>query len=118
MAELKSYLEKGMSLDDIVAYYRKHHPDRIRTVSRVRVNDAGSHDAASIKQMRLKLGISQAVFAEGLGVSTILVSGWEQGVREPSRLARRLLDIVSRDPKGWLASISKKQPSPKVRRAS
>ncbi len=117
MTELQGYIDKGMTMDDIVAHYRKHHPDRIRTVTRVSVGEAGSHTAASIKQMRLKLEISQAVFAQGLGVSTILVSSWEQGLREPSLLARRLLDIVSRDPAGWLASLAPVQATSKSRRA-
>ena len=116
MAELKSYADKGMTIDDIVAHYRRHHPDRIHTVTKVSVNEPGEHTAASIKKLRLGLEISQAVFAQGLGVSAILVSGWEQGVREPSPLARRLLDIVSRDPAGWLASVAAK-PAAKSRRA-
>jgi DNA-binding transcriptional regulator YiaG len=114
MAELKRYADQGMTMDDIVAHYRKHHPDRIRTVSTVSVNTAGKHTKASIKRLRLGLGISQAIFAQGLGVSTVLVQGWEQGVREPSPLARRLLDIVSRDPVAWLASVT---PTGKSRRA-
>jgi DNA-binding transcriptional regulator YiaG len=105
-----------MTMDDIVAHYRKHHPDRIRTVSKVSVTAAGRHTPASIKQLRLGLQISQAIFAQGLGVSTVLVQGWEQGVREPSPLARRLLDIVSRDPAGWLAGVAA-QPARKSRRA-
>jgi DNA-binding transcriptional regulator YiaG len=114
MAELESYADQGMTMDDIVAHYRKHHPDRIRTVSKVTINTAGKHTPASIKQLRLGLEISQAIFAQGLGVSTVLVQGWEQGVREPSPLARRLLDIVSRDPAAWLASVT---PASKGRRA-
>jgi DNA-binding transcriptional regulator YiaG len=113
MAEMKSYTDKGWTIDDVVAHYRKHYPDRIRTVTKVSVNEPGKHVAASIKRLRLKLGISQAVFAEGLGVSTILVSGWEQGVREPSPLARRLLDIVRRDPAAWLASVTPAGKSPR-----
>jgi len=116
MAELQRYIDKGMTMSDIVAHYRKHYPDRIHTVTRVSVNDAGTHTAASIKQMRLKLEISQAVFAQGLGVSTVLVQSWEQSVREPSPLARRLLDIVRRDPAAWLASVAA-QPAGASRRA-
>jgi len=56
MAELQDYIDKGMRMADIVAHYRKHHPDRIRTVTRVSVGEAGIHTAASIKQMRPRLG--------------------------------------------------------------
>jgi DNA-binding transcriptional regulator YiaG len=40
-----------------------------------------------------------------VGVSRILVQSWERGVRKSSPLARRLLDIVSDDPKTWAAKI-------------
>jgi DNA-binding transcriptional regulator YiaG len=42
-----------------------------------------------------------------LGVSRILVQGWERGVRRPSAMAARLLDTIRRDPAGWLASLRK-----------
>ena len=49
--------------------------------------------------------MSQAVFAKVMGVSTELVQHWEQGIREPSGIARRLLDRVNADPAAFLAGI-------------
>jgi DNA-binding transcriptional regulator YiaG len=49
--------------------------------------------------------MSQAGFAQLMGVSRILVQGWERGVRTPSPLASRLLDTINRDPAGWLTSL-------------
>jgi DNA-binding transcriptional regulator YiaG len=47
----------------------------------------------------------QAAFADMFGVSRILVQGWERGVREPSTLARRLLNTFAVDPPRWIATL-------------
>ena len=49
---------------------------------------------AEIKAIREAAGVSQAVFAEHLGVTTGLVSKWECGDKQPSRMALKLLAIV------------------------
>ena len=103
MSELDSYRKQGMTLDDIVRHYRRHHPARVHTVS---FSDPGEHNPESVRKLRNSLNLSQAAFAKLVGVSAILVQGWERGVRTPSPLARRLLDIISRDPKTWLASLA------------
>jgi DNA-binding transcriptional regulator YiaG len=108
MREIQSWVEKGWTPDDVKRHYRQNHPDRIRTINTVSIADPGKHTAASVKQIRTQLGVSQAVFAASLGVSAILVQSWERGVREPSPLARRLLDVVSRDPVAWLGSLASK----------
>ena len=59
------------------------------------------HDARSVLATREKLGASQAVFAQIVGVSKIQAQSWEQGVRKPSKLACRLLDEINRDPSHW-----------------
>ena len=51
-----------------------------------------------IRRIREGLGVSQAVFAELLGASTSTVRAWEQGAREPSEMARRLIALAERDP--------------------
>ena len=49
---------------------------------------------AEIKSIRVKAGVSQAVFAEHLGVTTGLVPKWECGDKRPSRMALKLLAVV------------------------
>lgn len=49
---------------------------------------------AGIKAIRVKAGVSQAVFAEHLGVTSGLVSKWECGDKRPSRMALKLLAVV------------------------
>jgi putative transcriptional regulator len=65
--------------------------------------EPGEYDSSAVRATRSKLKVSQAVFARLLGVSTILVRSWESGARVPSRLARRLLDEIRRDPARWAA---------------
>jgi putative transcriptional regulator len=75
------------------------------TVRTVSIPEPGKYSPAAVKKLRGKLGMSQAAFAELLGVSRVWVQGWERGVRHPSPLARRLLDTIEANPAGWLNSV-------------
>jgi DNA-binding transcriptional regulator YiaG len=57
--------------------------------------------AADVKAARESLGVSQALFAQFLGVSPQLVKGWERGARTPVGAARRLLADIRRHPDHW-----------------
>jgi DNA-binding transcriptional regulator YiaG len=78
----------------------------VGTVRTVKLPDEpGEYDAAAVRATRAMLRASQAVFARLIGVSTILVRSWESGARTPSRLARRLLDEIHRQPARWAAIV-------------
>ena len=49
-----------------------------------------------IVEVRIKAGVSQAVFAKYLTVTTGTVSKWENGKKHPSGPALKLLDLVKR----------------------
>lgn len=51
-----------------------------------------------IARLRERLNYSQSVFARVLNVSTKTVQAWEQGTREPSDAALKLLSIADRHP--------------------
>lgn len=52
-----------------------------------------------IKSLRENvLGVSQPVFAKLIGVSPAAVKAWEQGSKKPSGSARRLMEIVEKEP--------------------
>jgi DNA-binding transcriptional regulator YiaG len=71
-----------------------------------------------VKKLRASLRLSHAEFAPLVGVSAILVQGCERGLRTPSPLACRLLDIISKDPAAWIASLRPTvKPSLRSRRA-
>ena len=48
-----------------------------------------------IQRLRTELGMSQAAFAERMGVRQATVSDWETGKQSPSPMARRLLDRIA-----------------------
>jgi putative transcriptional regulator len=55
-----------------------------------------------ITQIREKTGLSQARFAQLLGVSVRTLQDWEQGRRAPSGAARTLLMVAARSPQALL----------------
>jgi len=95
MRELERMMEEGKT------------PEQMFTVRTVEIPDPGLYRSRQIRELRESLGVSQAVFAHLLGVSVILVKSWERGVREPSPLARRLLDTIKADPSRWLGTVKK-----------
>jgi putative transcriptional regulator len=58
--------------------------------------------APSVQSIREGTGLSQARFAELLGVSPRTLQEWEQGRRAPSGAARTLLRIAERNPRALL----------------
>ena len=58
-----------------------------------------------VKQTRQKLGASQSIFAQFLGVSPSAVQDWEQGLKPPHGSACRLMDEIRRDPKYWIQRL-------------
>ena len=54
---------------------------------------------SDVARIRESTGLSQARFAQLLGVSPRTLQDWEQGRRAPSGAARTLLLVASKDPK-------------------
>jgi putative transcriptional regulator len=61
-----------------------------------------------VRAIRELLGLSQALFADFLGVGLATVRSWEQGQREPSALARRFLSEIRDDPAYWRESLARR----------
>lgn len=55
-----------------------------------------------VGRVREKTGLSQARFAQLLGVSVRTLQDWEQGRRAPSGAARTLLMVAARNPRALL----------------
>jgi len=55
-------------------------------------------EPAQIAELRRSLKMSQAVFAAVINVSSKTVQSWEQGVRQPSQAALRMLEMIREDP--------------------
>jgi putative transcriptional regulator len=56
-------------------------------------------EVPAVTAARLKSGLSQADFANLLGVSVRTLQDWEQGRRQPSGAARTLITIAEQKPK-------------------
>lgn len=80
-------------------------PEHQFTVRTVEIPEPRAYRPSHVRELREAMGASQAIFAHMLGVSVILVKSWERGVREPSPLARRLLDTIKANPARWLETI-------------
>ena len=75
-------------------------------IGRVHVpNQDGSFSESEIVKARFASSLSQAQFAEMLGISKRTLQQWEQGRRSPTGAARTLLRIVARHP-GMLKEVA------------
>jgi putative transcriptional regulator len=82
--------------------------ERVATVRAYRIDvELPALNPRDIRLIRESLGLSQALFADFLGVALATVRSWEQGQREPSSLARRLLGEIRGDPKYWRQKLAR-----------
>lgn len=68
------------------------------TIRKVDVAPPPEYRGRDVQRVRERLGLSQAVFANLLGASASTVRAWERDAREPSYMARRLLELAERHP--------------------
>ena len=69
------------------------------TVRQVRVIPKPSpYPPGRVRAVRDLIGASQEVFAQLLAVSPMTIRSWEQGLRQPSPIARRFLDEIAMAP--------------------
>lgn len=64
----------------------------------VRIKDVPVYDAASIKRLRKRLNLSQSNLAYIIGVTTKTVEAWEAGTNPPRGPARRMLELIEKQP--------------------
>jgi putative transcriptional regulator len=93
------------------------------TVRQVRVIPKPSiYSPDRVRAVRKLIGASQEVFAQLLAVSPMTVRSWEQGVRQPSPIARRFLDEIAMAPghfRGRLvAALADRQGPSRIRRSA
>ena len=75
---------------------------QVLTVRKVKLDlKPRAFKAAEIKAIRDKLRVSQAVFADFLGVSVSTVRDWEQGASVVQGPACRIMEEMLRDIEAW-----------------
>ena len=56
------------------------------------------YEIADVKAIRAQLDVSQKELAQAIDVSVDTVKSWEQGRRNPTGLASKVLMLISQDP--------------------
>lgn len=69
-------------------------------------------DAAAIRALRERIGMSQAVFAMALNVSTKTVQAWESGARVPNGGNLKLLRVADAHPEAVFGRLYTPPPPP------
>ena len=69
---------------------------KVRT-NKIFINKIPHYQSKQIKKIRNKLNLTQAVFAEILGVSIKTVEAWEAGKNVPNGSAQRILDLLKKE---------------------
>lgn len=88
-------------------------PDRVdATTERDIALQQAADDAAATQEaakfagrVRKRLGLSQAEFAQRIGVSVETIRNWEQGKRCPTGAAKALLKVLDKAPEAALAAL-------------
>ena len=68
----------------------------MRRFDALRLPPVRQYTGADVRRIRKEANVSQAVFAAVLNVGRATVAAWEQGGKEPSGPALKLLDLVER----------------------
>lgn len=61
----------------------------------------------NVRRIRLKLNMTQKVFADYFGVSARTVQDWEQGRRVPSGASKNFLFVIDREPEAVRRALTK-----------
>jgi DNA-binding transcriptional regulator YiaG len=94
------------AMDELVAVMDSCRPIAEHfTVRSVQVTPPTRYSARQVQQLRTQLGVSQAVFAQMVGVSKELVENWEQSRSSPRPSNARLLDEIQRNPQDFLKRV-------------
>jgi len=65
------------------------------------------YNPKKVKNTREVLGLSQALFAQFLGVSPKTVAAWECGAKTPQDIACRFMDEIRHEPDYWKERLVK-----------
>lgn len=58
--------------------------------------------AEEIKELRLRENVSQPLFAHYLNTSSSTIKQWEKGLKRPSGISLKLLNLISKKGLAWI----------------
>ena len=73
---------------------------------RKRLMQGRFESGADIAALRTFVGMTQAEFAQAIGISVHTLRNWEQGRRQPEGPARALLRVAARNPKAVATALA------------
>ena len=96
MSEVSESIARG--LQEVLDHAKGKKELRSRYVS---INPPKNYTALEVRKIRDNLNMSQAFFANIIGVSKKTVESWEYGHGKPSGVASRVLTIAEIDPEAF-----------------
>lgn len=90
MSSLFDDLKQG--LEEAIDYEKGNGKARVKTYMIMPIKEYSNKE---IREIRIKAGMTQSVFASYMGVSKKTVEAWECGRTHPTGPAFRLLDILA-----------------------
>jgi len=93
MSSLFDSIKQG--LNEAIEYERGN-LENVR-VDKVAVTPTNIYEANDVKAIRIRLCMTQRLFAEALGVSVKTIESWEAGTNRPSGSSCRILEMLEKD---------------------
>jgi len=99
MAEQTQYESIMEALEQAIAFKNGDKSmGRVRVVTIPDIEPIADYSKEKIKEIRQKTNLPQKYFAELVGVSPRAVEAWETGKRKPTGSAKRLFQLIEKDP--------------------
>ena len=92
---MSSFDETKTGLNQAIDYERGLEKAKVTVFS---IQPVESFSAEEVKSIRLSTGLTQALFAMYMGVSSKTLEAWESGKSHPNGPACRLLALTKKDP--------------------
>jgi len=99
MSEQTHFESLVEALNQAIAYEKGDKSmGRVRHATVPDIEPVADYSKEEIKEIRQKTNLPQRYFAELVGVSTRAVEAWETGKRKPTGSAKRLFQLIEKDP--------------------